>query len=423
MLGFLDHVQIVEPPEARDAVIAAPGRVGGTPAMSRTDAPPQLERVLAMIPWLATHRDVPKAEVAERFGITVEQLDADLALIMMVGVPPYSPGDYINVTYDGDTVDLWLAPYFTAPLQLTAAEGLALLAGGRTLLAVPGSDPDGPLATAIGKLEDALGVTEVVVELASPPFLDDGARRGRRGTSDRGRVLEQRSRRVDDATHRPGSAVLRAGGVVHRRLLLAPRRDRGCSGSTASASVTPHRRDLPAGPTASPAPPVYHPRPDDPRVTIELPPRRELGHRERAGGVGRGARRRSPADRRARERTGVARADPAADRPGCRRGRPARVARHRSHARPHGCGRATSGAAAERGPERTLSRAGPGRCADALRWPVVAAPVRRRERMQRVNVDDAGGDPIAPASRLRSEPPPAARNPTTAACATSWSGA
>ena len=151
--------------------------------MSRTDAPPQLERVLAMIPWLATHRDVPKVEVADRFGISVEQLDADLALIMMVGVPPYSPGDYINVTYDGDTVDLWLAPYFTAPLQLTAAEGLALLAGGRTLLAVPGSDPAGPLATAIGKLEDALGVSEVVVELASPPFLDDvrdAAAEGRR---------------------------------------------------------------------------------------------------------------------------------------------------------------------------------------------------------------------------------------------------
>ena len=46
--------------------------------MSRTDAPPQLERVLAMIPWLATHRDVPKAEVAQRFRVSVEQLNAVL---------------------------------------------------------------------------------------------------------------------------------------------------------------------------------------------------------------------------------------------------------------------------------------------------------------------------------------------------------
>ena len=133
--------------------------------MNRTDAPPELPRVLAMIPWLATHRHVPKVEVAERFGITVPQLESDLGLIMMVGVPPYSPGDYITVSYDEDTVDVWLAPYFTRPLQLTAAEGLALLAGGRTLLAVPGSDPDGPLATAIAKLERALGVSEVTVDV------------------------------------------------------------------------------------------------------------------------------------------------------------------------------------------------------------------------------------------------------------------
>ena len=66
--------------------------------MSRTDAPPQLERVLAMIPWLATHRNVAKQEVAERFRVSLDQLEADLGLIMMVGVPPYSPGDYINVS-------------------------------------------------------------------------------------------------------------------------------------------------------------------------------------------------------------------------------------------------------------------------------------------------------------------------------------
>ena len=35
--------------------------------MSRTDAPPQLERVLAMIPWLTTHRNVAKRDVADRF--------------------------------------------------------------------------------------------------------------------------------------------------------------------------------------------------------------------------------------------------------------------------------------------------------------------------------------------------------------------
>ena len=54
------------------------------------------------------------------------------------------------------TVEIRLAEYFERPLRLTPAEGLALLAAGRALLSVPGSDPRGPLATALDKLDVAL---------------------------------------------------------------------------------------------------------------------------------------------------------------------------------------------------------------------------------------------------------------------------
>ena len=145
----------------------------------RREAESDLQRVLAMVPWLGNHSGATKAEVAARFGITLEQLERDLGLIMMVGVPPYSPGDYINIDYEGDTVDVWFAPYFTRPLRLTAAEGLALLAAGRALLAVPGSDERGPLATALDKLEAALGVSEVVVDFAAPSTSRSCARRPR----------------------------------------------------------------------------------------------------------------------------------------------------------------------------------------------------------------------------------------------------
>ena len=339
----------------------------GEQIVSRTDAPPQLERVLAMIPWLATHRDVRKAEIAERFRISVDQLDADLALIMMVGVPPYSPGDYINVTYDGDTVDLWLAPYFTAPLQLTAAEGLALLAGGRTLLAVPGSDPDGPLATAIAKLERALGVSEVVVELASPPYLDavrDAAAEGRRieieyWSSGRDALT---TRRID-----PGPPFFALGEWytdAYCWLREGPRMFR----IDRIRGVTPTDETFePTRPIAGAA--VYHPRPDDPRVTIELPAGRELGHRERAGGVGGGARRRPPAHRRPGERAGVARADPPPGGPAGRGGGPAGVAGRRARRRGPGPRPVRVGRSG-RPPERTLSHPDRDLRTNALRCPV-----------------------------------------------------
>jgi proteasome accessory factor C len=235
----------------------------------RVEAEADLARVLAMVPWLAAHRGVTKADVAARFNITRDQLERDLGLIMMVGVPPYSPGDYISIEYEGDTIDVWLAPYFHRPLRLTAAEGLAILAAGRALLAVPGSDEQGPLATALDKLEAALGVSEVVVEFGAPEHL-----RAVREAAEHGRRIEIEywsagrdavtSRRID-----PGPPFFALGewytdSFDHLRGEARMFRVDRIREVRATAETFP---PVPAGTRAS----VYNPRPDDPRVTVELP--------------------------------------------------------------------------------------------------------------------------------------------------------
>ena len=97
----------------------------------RALAGPEIQRILALVPWIVAHPGSPKDEIARRFGITVDQLDDDLALVLMIGVPPYSPGDYLDVDEDDDGhVTIRLADYFRRPLRLTPAEGLALLAAG-----------------------------------------------------------------------------------------------------------------------------------------------------------------------------------------------------------------------------------------------------------------------------------------------------
>ena len=235
----------------------------------RREAESDLQRVLAMVPWLATHSGVAKAEVAGRFGVSLEQLERDLGLIMMVGVPPYSPGDYINIDYEGDTVDVWFAPYFTRPLRLTAAEGFALLAAGRALLAVPGSDEHGPLATALDKLERALGVTEVVVDFAAPehlPAVRAAAEHGRRIEIDywsAGRDALT-TRQID-----PGPPFFALGEWytdAFDHLRGEPRMfrvDRVRAVRETGSTFTP----VPAAARGA----VYSPRPDDRRVTLDLP--------------------------------------------------------------------------------------------------------------------------------------------------------
>ena len=51
----------------------------------------RLQRLLAMVPWIAAHDGPTIDEVCERFGITPEQLAADLEVVWLVGLPPYTP--------------------------------------------------------------------------------------------------------------------------------------------------------------------------------------------------------------------------------------------------------------------------------------------------------------------------------------------
>lgn len=120
----------------------------------------RLQRMLALVPWILANPGATLAELATRFDIEETQLEQDLELLPMCGLPPYTADRLIDVWVGDDgAVSIRLAEYFERPLRLTPAEGVALLAAGRTLLAVPGSDPAGPLARALEKLERTLGAT------------------------------------------------------------------------------------------------------------------------------------------------------------------------------------------------------------------------------------------------------------------------
>lgn len=133
----------------------------------------RLRRMLLMVPWLLEAGGSTVAELAARFDVSEEEVVRDLTLVMCCGVPPYGADELITVTLDDDgSILAWKGPYFNRPMRLTPTEGFAVLAAGRALMAVPGADPEGPLATALEKLEAAIGSSgSVAVDLESPPLL------------------------------------------------------------------------------------------------------------------------------------------------------------------------------------------------------------------------------------------------------------
>jgi proteasome accessory factor C len=232
----------------------------------------EIQRILALVPWVVAHPGATTREIAARFDVTEAQIERDLDLVLMIGVPPYSPGDYLDVEVDDeDRVTIRLAEHFRRPLRLTPAEGLALLAAGRALTAVPGTDPEGALATALAKLEAALGSPAVRVEVSEAEHLDAI----REAVAQRERVEidywsagrdELLTRRIDPVTVFFALGAWYVGAYCHRaegeRMFRVDRirgvRRTGERFAPVALGLEPDT--------------VYNPRPEDPRVTLRVTP-------------------------------------------------------------------------------------------------------------------------------------------------------
>jgi proteasome accessory factor C len=122
-----------------------------------TKAASRLARMLSLVPYLQQHPGIPVAEAAAVFGVTEVQLRDDLDLLFCCGLPGYTPGDLIDVSYEGDRITVGNADTIARPMTLTPEEALALVVAARALAAEPGLVERDALDRALAKLEAACG--------------------------------------------------------------------------------------------------------------------------------------------------------------------------------------------------------------------------------------------------------------------------
>ncbi len=120
-------------------------------------APERLRRLLEIVPYLVANPGTRIADAAALFGIAEDQLLQDLDLLFMTGLPPYGPGDLVDVEIQEGRVWVRMADHFARPLRLTRAEALALYLRGRQLAAARGLPEAPALASALAKLREGLG--------------------------------------------------------------------------------------------------------------------------------------------------------------------------------------------------------------------------------------------------------------------------
>ncbi|MET8162061.1 WYL domain-containing protein [Sphaerisporangium sp. NPDC005289] len=135
----------------------------------------RLPRLLALVPYLMSHPGAQVPEVARLFGLTEKQLVDDLQLVWMCGLPGHTPGDLIDVSWDGGEILIDNADTIARPLRLGIDEASALLVALRMLAELPEFAEGDALARVIAKLERAAGEgaaavsTQVAFELDAAP--------------------------------------------------------------------------------------------------------------------------------------------------------------------------------------------------------------------------------------------------------------
>ncbi|MGE5048408.1 MAG: helix-turn-helix transcriptional regulator [Deltaproteobacteria bacterium] len=193
------------PDPAQPAAVSEPAAVRA-PAAS-DDKRERLRRLLLVVPAARRRPGVKLDELARELGLDAEELRRDIELLGMVGRPPFSPDDLIDISVDeGDRVSVALDQSFSRPPQLTPLEALALAAAAQE---VAPADP--AVTAALAKLTAKL----------TPASRD---------------LYAQLARRLVTAAPPPGGsapvlAQLRAAAERHREVAIGYDKDgRGAAG-------------------------------------------------------------------------------------------------------------------------------------------------------------------------------------------------
>jgi proteasome accessory factor C len=131
----------------------------------------QVGRLLRLVPYLHGREQVSLEDAARVMGVPPEQLDKDLRVLFLCGLPGGYPDDLIDVDLDAlegeGMIRVTNADYLARPLRLTPTEATAIIVALRVLRAGAGDDTREVVDRALSKLEAAASGV-------APPVVDPG---------------------------------------------------------------------------------------------------------------------------------------------------------------------------------------------------------------------------------------------------------
>lgn len=142
--------------------------------MSANSAAERLSRMLSLVPWLAAHDGVTITEAARHFDVSAEQLEKDLWLLIVCGLPGYGPDQLVDIDFwDDGRIHVLDPQTLDRPLRLRSDEAMSLLLGLRMLEQVPGIHDRSAIVSASVKLAQAVDLPEGDSGITAQPPVDE----------------------------------------------------------------------------------------------------------------------------------------------------------------------------------------------------------------------------------------------------------
>ena len=172
----------------------------------------QVNRLLALVPYLQRRGEVSVAEAAREFGVPVATMRRDVRVLPFCGLPGLGMGDLIELDFDAldgeKVIRLSNADYLTRPLRLDSTEAAALVVGLRALAEGATPQERDVVVRALAKIEAAVGeagglAAQVDLRLAESPEVASLRERLGAAAAERRQVrLRHRSLLRDEVTER-----------------------------------------------------------------------------------------------------------------------------------------------------------------------------------------------------------------------------
>ncbi len=142
--------------------------------MSASTSAERLSRMLALVPWLTAHDGVSIDEAARHFEVSPEQLEKDLWLLVVCGLPGYGPDQLVDIDFWDDGRIHVIDPLtLDRPLRLGVEEATSLLLGLRLLEQVPGAHDRAAIISASAKLMHAVDLPDSAPDITVRTQVDD----------------------------------------------------------------------------------------------------------------------------------------------------------------------------------------------------------------------------------------------------------